>query len=43
MYVFEKFTFIARYCPDPPTPPGNGGLYDWDLTLMAKTLFTTKV
>jgi hypothetical protein len=39
----EIYFFLARYCPDPPAPPENGGLYDWDLTLADKTPFATKV
>jgi len=37
-------TFIlARYCPDPPVPPENGGLYDWSAKLSGTANYNTKV
>jgi len=32
-----------RYCPDPPSPPENGGIYDWDVKMTGFTVYNTKV
>ena len=35
--------FAERYCPDPPDPHENGGLYDWDENLADVTPYDTYV
>ena len=39
---FDLFS-LARYCPDPPLPPDNGGKYDWDPKSNGTTRYNTKV
>ena len=34
---------IGRYCPDPPSPPTDGGTSDWDSTISGVTLYNTIV
>ena len=40
--VLKIFSFLVRYCQDPPSPP-VGGTYDWDANLTLVTPYLTEV